>query len=140
MKRCLGSASVLLLAAMLVSCGGGGDGGDGNNGGSTTISTNGPPNTPPPTPTTPPTGGGSTPPPPTVPAPVPATVRVEESDPAGLITQFQPDVLVKGGDWPLDRIIGRAVVEARGGMVRTIPLVPGISTTTLIQKIRTAES
>lgn len=64
----------------------------------------------------------------------------EESDPAGLITQLQPDVLVKGGDWPLDRIIGRATVEARGGTVRTIPLVPGISTTTLIQKIRTAKS
>jgi D-beta-D-heptose 7-phosphate kinase/D-beta-D-heptose 1-phosphate adenosyltransferase len=67
-------------------------------------------------------------------------VIFEESDPEGLIDQLQPNVLVKGGDWPLDRIIGRAMVEARGGTVRTIPLVPGISTTTLIQKIRTAKS
>jgi D-beta-D-heptose 7-phosphate kinase/D-beta-D-heptose 1-phosphate adenosyltransferase len=67
-------------------------------------------------------------------------VIFEEPDPAGLITKLQPDVLVKGGDWSLDRIIGRDVVEARGGTVRTIPLVPGVSTTTLVQKIRTAKS
>jgi D-beta-D-heptose 7-phosphate kinase/D-beta-D-heptose 1-phosphate adenosyltransferase len=53
-----------------------------------------------------------------------------------LITALQPDVLVKGGDWPIDRIIGRDVVERRGGSVKTIPLVPGMSTTALIQKIR----
>jgi D-beta-D-heptose 7-phosphate kinase/D-beta-D-heptose 1-phosphate adenosyltransferase len=67
-------------------------------------------------------------------------VIFEEPDPAGLIALLQPDVLVKGGDWPLDRIVGRDIVEARGGTVRTIPLVPGISTTTLIQRIRTAKS
>ncbi len=67
-------------------------------------------------------------------------VIFEEPDPAGLITKLQPDVLVKGGDWSLDRIIGRDVVEARGGTVRTIPLVPGVSTTILVQKIRTAKS
>jgi D-beta-D-heptose 7-phosphate kinase/D-beta-D-heptose 1-phosphate adenosyltransferase len=43
---------------------------------------------------------------------------------------------VKGGDWALDKIIGRDIVEARGGMVRTIPLVPGLSTTALLQRIR----
>ena len=59
-----------------------------------------------------------------------------EPDPLNLITAVQPDVLVKGGDWDIDRIIGRGVVEQRGGAVRTIPLVPGMSTTALIQRIR----
>ena len=67
-------------------------------------------------------------------------VMFDEPDPAGLIALLQPDVLVKGGDWPLDRIVGRDIVEARGGAVRTIPLVPGVSTTTLIQRIRTAKA
>jgi len=60
-----------------------------------------------------------------------------EPDPLNLITALQPDVLVKGGDWPVERIVGREFVEARGGVVRTIPLVPGVSTTGLIQRIRT---
>ena len=60
----------------------------------------------------------------------------DEPDPLELITAIQPDILVKGGDWPLDRIVGRNVVEARGGIVRTIPLVPGLSTTELLQRIR----
>ena len=59
-----------------------------------------------------------------------------EPDPLNLITALQPDVLVKGGDWPVERIVGREIVEARGGVVRTIPLVPGVSTTSLIQRIR----
>ena len=59
-----------------------------------------------------------------------------EPDPLKLITALQPDVLVKGGDWSVDRIIGREVVEGRGGTVKTIPLVPGMSTTALIQRIR----
>lgn len=59
-----------------------------------------------------------------------------EPDPLNLITALQPDVLVKGGDWPIDRIVGREVVERRGGTVKTIPLVPGMSTTALIQRIR----
>lgn len=60
----------------------------------------------------------------------------DESDPLQLITAVQPDVLVKGGDWVIDRIVGREIVEARGGMVKTIPLVPGLSTTDLLQRIR----
>jgi D-beta-D-heptose 7-phosphate kinase/D-beta-D-heptose 1-phosphate adenosyltransferase len=59
-----------------------------------------------------------------------------EPDPLTLITALQPDVLVKGGDWSVDRIVGREVVEGRGGIVKTIPLVPGMSTTALIQRIR----
>ncbi|MDH4186277.1 MAG: D-glycero-beta-D-manno-heptose 1-phosphate adenylyltransferase [Nitrospira sp.] len=63
-------------------------------------------------------------------------VLFHESDPQGLINAVQPDVLVKGGDWAIERIVGRDIVEARGGIVRTIPLVPGMSTTSLIQRIR----
>jgi rfaE bifunctional protein nucleotidyltransferase chain/domain len=59
-----------------------------------------------------------------------------EPDPLNLITTLQPDVLVKGGDWPVERIVGREIVEARGGIVKAIPLVPGMSTTSLIQQIR----
>jgi len=63
-------------------------------------------------------------------------VLFDEPDPARLVAELQPDVLVKGGDWPPDEIIGRKVVEARGGSVRTIPLVPGVSTTALVDKIK----
>jgi D-beta-D-heptose 7-phosphate kinase/D-beta-D-heptose 1-phosphate adenosyltransferase len=62
-----------------------------------------------------------------------------EPDPLNLITTLQPDVLVKGGDWAVERIVGRDVVERRGGTVRTIPLVPGMSTTALIQRIRSPQ-
>lgn len=67
-------------------------------------------------------------------------VLFSEPDPKALITAVQPDILVKGGDWSLDRIIGRDVVEARGGRVQTIPLVPGFSTTALIHRIRSASA
>ena len=63
-------------------------------------------------------------------------VLFDEPDPGRLIAELQPDVLVKGGDWTPDRIIGRDIVEARGGIVKTIPLVPGVSTTTLVERIQ----
>jgi D-glycero-beta-D-manno-heptose 1-phosphate adenylyltransferase len=63
-------------------------------------------------------------------------ILFNEPDPQDLIAALQPDVLVKGGDWPVERIVGREIVEGRGGVVRTLPLVPGISTTSLIQRIR----
>jgi len=59
-----------------------------------------------------------------------------EPDPLLLIQTIQPHVLVKGGDWAPDQIIGREVVENVGGSVRSIPLVPNISTTLLIQRIK----
>lgn len=64
----------------------------------------------------------------------------DEPDPGSLIAALQPDVLVKGGDWPPDQVVGRETVTARGGRVQIIPLVPGISTTTLVQRIRTITS
>jgi len=59
-----------------------------------------------------------------------------EPDPGKLIAELQPDVLVKGGDWAPEQIVGRETVEARGGLVQSIPLVPGVSTTALVEKIR----
>jgi D-beta-D-heptose 7-phosphate kinase/D-beta-D-heptose 1-phosphate adenosyltransferase len=67
-------------------------------------------------------------------------VLFTEPDPHGLIRAVQPDVLVKGGDWSVETIVGREVVEERGGVVKTIPLVPGISTTTLIHRIRSTQT
>ena len=63
-------------------------------------------------------------------------VIFEEPNPASLIAGVQPDVLVKGGDWSPNRIVGRDMVEARGGIVRTIPLVPDVSTTAIIERIK----
>ena len=56
--------------------------------------------------------------------------------PLSLIRALAPDVLVKGGDWAVDRIVGREVVEARGGSVVAIPFVKNRSTTSLICRIR----
>ncbi len=58
-----------------------------------------------------------------------------EPDPYRLISELQPDVLVKGGDWPVEKIIGRDVVAARGGQVVNIPYLEGASTTGIIEKI-----
>jgi rfaE bifunctional protein nucleotidyltransferase chain/domain len=63
-------------------------------------------------------------------------ILFDEPDPHNLIASLQPDILVKGGDWAVEQIIGRDIVEARGGVVRTIPLIPGVSTTSIIQRIR----
>lgn len=59
----------------------------------------------------------------------------EEPDPLALIQALRPNILVKGGDWATDRIVGKEFVEAQGGSVRSIPLVPNISTTALVQRI-----
>lgn len=59
----------------------------------------------------------------------------DEPDPHKVISALQPDVLVKGGDWPVEKIIGRDVVEARGGKVVNVPYVEGASTTGIIEKI-----
>ena len=58
-----------------------------------------------------------------------------DPDPYTVISALQPDVLVKGGDWPIEKIIGRDVVEARGGKVVNVPYVEGASTTGIIEKI-----
>jgi len=59
----------------------------------------------------------------------------DEIDPFKLITSLQPDVLVKGGDWTKEQIVGREVVEREGGEVVIIPFVKGASTSNLIETI-----
>ena len=62
-------------------------------------------------------------------------VGFDEDTPLELIRAVRPQVLVKGGDWGLDAIVGRDVVEADGGEVRALPLLPGWSTTALARRI-----
>ena len=59
-----------------------------------------------------------------------------EDTPYELIRAIGPDVLVKGDDWAPDQIVGRDVVEARGGRVLLIPVVAGFSTTSLVERLR----
>ena len=67
---------------------------------------------------------------------VDAVVIFDAPTPRELIAALLPDVLVKGGDWPGDQIVGREEVEAAGGRVVSIPMVPGYSTTAILRKIR----
>ncbi len=60
----------------------------------------------------------------------------DEPTPREIISQVLPDILVKGGDWGLDAIVGRAEVEAAGGKVYSLPLLAGYSTTAIVQKIK----
>ncbi len=67
---------------------------------------------------------------------VDAVVIFDEDDPHRIISRLQPDVLVKGADWGPDAIIGRDLVESRGGRVVRVPLAEGYSTSAIIEKIR----
>ena len=67
---------------------------------------------------------------------VDAAVIFDEDTPHEIISRLQPDVLVKGADWAEDAIVGRDVVEARGGRVVRMPIEQGFSTTDLIAKIQ----
>ena len=67
---------------------------------------------------------------------VDAVVVFPEDTPAEIIGALQPDILVKGADWPADQIIGRDVVEARGGRVVRVPVEEGYSTTAIVDRIR----
>jgi rfaE bifunctional protein nucleotidyltransferase chain/domain len=59
----------------------------------------------------------------------------DEPTPREIISALLPDVLVKGGDWGIDRIVGRYEVEAAGGKVLSLPFVDGCSTTDVIERI-----
>ena len=67
---------------------------------------------------------------------VDAVVIFDELTPREVIARLLPDVLVKGGDWPGDQIVGREEVEAAGGRVVLAPVVPGYSTSEILNKIR----
>ena len=60
----------------------------------------------------------------------------EEDTPERLIERIRPDVLVKGGDWPVDAIVGGGFVREHGGRVYSLPLVQGWSTTDVVERIR----
>jgi rfaE bifunctional protein nucleotidyltransferase chain/domain len=62
-------------------------------------------------------------------------VLFPEDDPGALIAALKPRVLVKGADWPKEKVIGRETVEGLGGEVKSIPLVEGRSTTQVIEEI-----
>ncbi|MFQ3582568.1 MAG: D-glycero-beta-D-manno-heptose 1-phosphate adenylyltransferase [Chloracidobacterium sp.] len=66
---------------------------------------------------------------------VDAVTVFDAPTPLAVIEALLPDVLVKGGDWAIEQIVGREVVEAQGGVVCALPFVPGISTTEIIQRI-----
>jgi D-beta-D-heptose 7-phosphate kinase/D-beta-D-heptose 1-phosphate adenosyltransferase len=69
-------------------------------------------------------------------ASVDAVTIFDEETPHAVISAIQPDVLVKGADWGPDNIVGRDVVEARGGRVVRMELAQGFSTTALVDKVR----
>jgi D-beta-D-heptose 7-phosphate kinase/D-beta-D-heptose 1-phosphate adenosyltransferase len=67
---------------------------------------------------------------------VDCVVIYDEDTPRAVITALGPDVLVKGADWALDAIVGREEVEAGGGRVVRVELLPGRSTTSMVSRIR----
>lgn len=64
-------------------------------------------------------------------------VVFEQDTPYELIKHVRPHILVKGGDWPVDKIVGRDIVQDSGGQVLSIALTPGHSTTDIISRILT---
>ena len=69
-------------------------------------------------------------------ASVDAVVVFDEDTPHEIINLIQPDILVKGADWGEHAIVGRDIVEARGGKVVRIPLAEGYSTTAILNRVR----
>lgn len=63
-------------------------------------------------------------------------VIFHESTPLELIKACRPQILIKGGDWPVDQIVGADVVEKAGGEVLSLPLLEGYSTTAFLEKVR----
>jgi rfaE bifunctional protein nucleotidyltransferase chain/domain len=67
---------------------------------------------------------------------VDAVVVFDQDTPFELVQRLQPDVIVKGGDYSPETIVGAELVAARGGRVVVVPLVAGQSTTSIIEKLR----
>lgn len=63
-------------------------------------------------------------------------ILFDEPTPLSLIEAVCPDVLVKGGDWPIDQIVGAEFVRGRGGRVLSLPLLSGYSTTAIVESIQ----
>jgi rfaE bifunctional protein nucleotidyltransferase chain/domain len=64
----------------------------------------------------------------------------DDETPADIIRRVQPDILVKGADWPADQIVGRDTVEARGGRVILEPVEKGHSTSHIVNRVRQASA
>lgn len=71
--------------------------------------------------------------------PVDMVIIFDEDTPERLIKEIKPDVLVKGGDWKIENIVGADFVQSYGGKVFTIDFVYDISTTKIIEKVRVAK-
>ncbi len=71
--------------------------------------------------------------------PVDAVVIFEEDTPYNLIDSIKPDILVKGGDWSVDKIVGSDIVIANGGKVLSLGYVDNYSTTSIIDKLKSGE-
>jgi rfaE bifunctional protein nucleotidyltransferase chain/domain len=69
---------------------------------------------------------------------VDAVVPFCEPTPTELIKRVRPHILVKGGDWPLEKIAGREIVESYGGKTVSLSLHEGASTTSILSRIRTS--
>lgn len=67
--------------------------------------------------------------------PVDAVIAFEEDTPLALIQDVEPDVLVKGGDYTIDTVVGHEHILRRGGEVRILSFLPGYSSTSIIEKI-----
>ena len=67
-------------------------------------------------------------------------VSFDEDTPFEIISAIIPDVLVKGGDWSIENIVGRDIVEANGGKVYSLPYVENYSTTSIINKMKSTGS
>ena len=72
-------------------------------------------------------------------AAVDAVVVFEEDTPLELIRAVRPDVLVKGGDYSIETVVGHEEVIAAGGRVEIVPTVEGFSTTNLVSKLKASE-
>ncbi len=73
-------------------------------------------------------------------ASVDAVCIFDEETPHDIIARLQPDMLVKGADWPANEIVGRDIVESRGGRVVRVPVAEGYSTTSILERIRAGGS
>ncbi len=67
-------------------------------------------------------------------------VIFDEPTPRDLVARLLPDVLVKGGDWGRDEIVGREEVAAAGGRIVSVPVEPGYSTTSILSRLRSSSS
>ena len=67
-------------------------------------------------------------------------ITFDAETPIDLIADLKPNVLIKGADYKVDEVVGRSIVEANGGRVILVPLIPNSSTTKIVEKMRIGNS